>query len=93
MWSTSPYVAEILGISYQNAKQLGRVKGLWQENEHKPSKPKRLLEEVLHQKGKSKSASWFGKLAQKVGIDRCSDTSFCALKDTLREWFPAKEEF
>ena len=91
VWSTSPHVATILGIPFEHAKELGRENGWWHEKEPKPCQPKLLLDYVLRQEGKSKSASWFGKLAREVGIANCADASFCELKAVLKEWFPIQQ--
>lgn len=91
IWSPSSHVYEILGMSRQQIEKLGKERGWWTNLDRKPDEPKRLYEEILYRTRKRKSSAWFGKLAIKVGLETCADPSFKALKDTLREWFPAEK--
>ena len=92
VWSSSPCVYEALHSSPEQVKEIANVRQWWQKQDTKPSEPKLLLEEILRRSSMSKSSSFFAKLARKVGLDRCNDASFLALKDILRGWFPAEEQ-
>jgi hypothetical protein len=90
VWSSSPHVEETLGISRRSIQELGKKRVWWRDLDGKPNEPKRLYEEVLRLTHKRRSSAWFIELARNVGLDTCADPSFKALKDTLREWFPAE---
>lgn len=89
VWSTSPHVSRIVGMDRRRIKDMGHQRGYWQAGETKPSRPKELLEEVLHCTGKPHSSALFVQLAKQVGLSRCQDDSFRHFREVLQEWFPA----
>ena len=89
VWSTSPHVPRLFGTDWETIRDLGRQKNYWQAGEIKPSRPKDLLEEVLHRTRKRRSAALYQQLARKVGLKRCQDDSFRRFREILRQWFPA----
>ena len=89
VWSTSPLVSGIVGMDRRRIKGMGYRRGYWQEGETKPSRPKELLEEVLHSTGKPHSSALFVQLAKQVGLSRCRDDSFRRFREVLQGWFPA----
>ena len=89
VWSTSPHVPRLLGTNWETIKDLGDQTGYWQEGETKPSRPKELLEVVLHRTRKPRSGTLYRQLAEKVGLSRCQDDSFRRFREVLQGWFPA----
>lgn len=89
VWSTSPHVPRLLGTNWETIKDLGHQTGYWQDGETKPSRPKELLEVVLHHTRKPRSGTLYRQLAEKVGLSRCQDDSFRRFREVLQGWFPA----
>ncbi len=90
VWSDSPHVASALGWQGHPTELRSYLEkqGLWQAEAPKPHDPKACVENVLRQAQKSFSAAIFARLAQSVGLDRCTDPAFAKLKQVLRGWFP-----
>lgn len=59
--------------------------------EIKPARPKEAMEAALRHVRMPRSSSIFGRLAEHVGIGRCTDGSFQKLKARLRAWFPISD--
>lgn len=54
----------------------------------KPVRPKEALEEVLRRSDQPRSSSLYGKLAERLSLQRCSDAAFLRLRHQLQLWFP-----
>ena len=67
-------------------------KGLWPPDHAKPPDPKRAAETVLGQSRKNLDADFYRNLASHADFRDCRDPAFCALRDTLRGWYPAADE-
>ncbi len=89
VWSTSPHVPRLFGTDWETIKDLGHRTGCWQEGETKPSRPKDLLDKVLHRTRRRRSAALYQQLACKVSLGRCQDSSFYRFREILQGWFPA----
>jgi len=89
VWSASPAVAEILRTTWDDIHALGRQRGYWIEGEVKPMRPKELLDAILRQQRRPRSAAIFQELARRVGLAQCQDPAFTLLRDTLALWFAA----
>ncbi len=89
VWSESDEVPRLLGTDWETIKDLGQKTGYWQEGEAKPSRPKELLDLVLHRTRKPRSSALFRQLAGTVGLSRCQDGSFRRFREILQGWFPA----
>ena len=59
--------------------------------EIKPVRPKEAMEAALRHVRMPRSSSIYGRLAEQVGIGRCTDNAFQKLKATLRAWFPVPD--
>ena len=66
--------------------------GLWPAAHAKPPDPKKAAEWVLQRSGKRLDAALYRGLAADADFRDCRDPAFCALRDTLREWYPAGDE-
>ena len=64
-------------------------KGLWPPEDRKPPDPKAAAERVLGESGGDLTAEFYRGLAASADFRDCRDPAFCALRDTLREWYPA----
>jgi hypothetical protein len=89
VWSDSPEVA--LCIGWNNSELRGWLlsEGHILPNAHKPRNPKRAFEDALRVKQKPRSSAIYGKLAERVSLERCTDKAFQTLKNTLQCWFSA----
>ena len=65
-------------------RQALKEQKLWAAEDAKPSDPKAVLEYVLSRTGKSRSASFFRKLANKVNTAGCQDRAFLRFKELLQ---------
>ena len=65
--------------------------GLWPPGDSKPPDPKKAAEWVLRRRRKSLDAGFYRALAAGANFRDCRDPAFCALRDTLREWYPAED--
>ena len=66
--------------------------GLWPPVHAKPPDPKKAAERVLQRSGGKLVSRFFRGLAAAADFRDCRDPAFCALRDTLREWYPAEAE-
>ena len=89
VWSQSDEVPRLLGTDWETIKDLGDQTGYWQEGETKPSRPKELLDMVLHRTRKPRSSALYRQLAEKVSLRGCQDSSFRRFCEVLQGWFPA----
>ena len=91
VWSDSPNVAEVLGWKTANPSLENWLKRqrLWHEEARKPHAPKEAMEKTLRFTGLPRSATRFKQLAERVGLQRCTDAAFQKLRTTLQTWFPA----
>lgn len=89
VWSQAPHVPRLFGTDWETIKDLGHRKSYWHKGETKPSRPKELLEEILHHTRKKRSAALYQQLAEKVSLETCQDSSFRRFREILQGWFPA----
>lgn len=93
-WSSSPWVAGVLGWQNRDIKNLkSRIgeEGFQFNDLDKPERPKEALEWVLRKTGIPRSASVYEDMAQKVGLHSCRDESFLKLKSFLCGRFPRSD--
>jgi hypothetical protein len=88
VWSDSPHVVDILGQTQAQIRTIATKHDWWPNGAAKPSRPKELLSAVLRASRKGPpSAALFGKLAERVSVQRCADPAFARLRQTLQQWF------
>jgi len=88
VWSDSPHVPRVLGTDWDTIRALADERGCWDTDASKPRQPKELLEDVLQETNKRRSAALFEQLTRQVGLERCHDASFMQLRQVLQTWFP-----
>lgn len=90
VWSSSPNVDRVLDWAGRNPplREWLRQQGLWPPGMVKPPDPKAAFERALREVRIPPSSAIFRKLAQTVGLKRCTDASFVAVRDALQAWFP-----
>lgn len=86
VWSDSPHVAEVLGLS--QAKLQSLVARSTPPGLKKPKNPKQVMDEALQLSGIPRSSSLYAALAKQVSLADCTDRAFLRLKQALRKWFP-----
>ena len=91
VWSTSPHVPRLFGTDWEMIKDLAHQTGCWQAGAIKPSRPKDLLDKVLHRTRRPRSSALYRQLAGTVGLRGCQDSSFLRFREILQEWFPDKD--
>ena len=86
VWSPSPHVDEVLGWRGRNPplREWLRSRDLWPQEQLKPPRPKRALVEALREAGVPQSPWLFRRLAERVSINTCRDSTFSRLCDLLR---------
>ena len=87
VWSDSPHVPQVLGTDWNTIHALAEERGYWVTDAPKPHQPKQLLEDVLQETNKRRSAALFEQIAKQVGLERCRDASFTRLRQILQTWF------
>ena len=87
VWSDSPHVASILGMSHTALEDL-LVEQYGSRGHIKRTCPKEAMKEVLRRSRTPRSSSLYQEVAQRVGLRRCTDPAFASFKACLREWFP-----
>jgi len=89
VWSDSPHVDEALGWSGREPALRSWLtqNGLWEAEVPKPRDPKTAVECALWQVRKPRSSAIYRTLAQTVSVDRCQDSAFLRLRETLQNWF------
>ncbi|MFH7319607.1 hypothetical protein ACHHRT_03225 [Desulfurivibrio sp. D14AmB] len=90
VWSDSPQVDAVLGWQGKNPdlRSWLKAKGLLQEGEAKPERPKEAMELALRAARKPRSSALYLQLARQVSMARCVDPAFLKLKTILQAWFP-----
>ena len=90
IWSKSPHVDAVIGWKQKtpNLRQWLQNKGWLEPNQIKPARPKEAFNEALRTTGKSRSASLFRQMAEKVSLQGCTDSSFQEFIKILQLWFP-----
>lgn len=89
VWSESPQVDACMGWAGKqpDLRSWLRTHNLLGTDEIKPQNPKEAVELALRAVKKPRSAAIYKQLAEKVSVQRCTDSSFLRLKETLQEWF------
>ena len=89
VWSDSPHVAEALGWQGRDPslRTWLEAQGLWPRNQQKPPDPETAFRRAVRQVGVPPSAAVFRRLAETVGLLRCTDPSLLRLLSALRRWF------
>ena len=93
IWGPSEGAARALGWDRGFPALRGWLaeEGLWPTTHAKPPDPKRAAERVLQRSGNKLVSRFFRGLAAAADFRDCRDPAFCALRDTLREWYPAAD--
>lgn len=68
------------------------AEGLWPAGDPKPPDPKAAAERVLEEEDEDLTAEFYRDLAAYADFRDCRDPAFRRLRDTLREWYPARGE-
>ena len=89
IWSDSPHVEDVMG--WKNRQPTLREwliqRGLLQDGQVKPEKPKETFRAALREASTPRSSSLYFQLAGRVSFNRCRDKAFLQLKEVLSEWF------
>ena len=91
IWGPSEGAARALGWGrgFPALRAWLAEEGLWPTTHAKPPDPKEAAERVLRRSGGKLVSRFFRDLAAAADFRDCRDPAFCALRDTLREWYPA----
>ena len=89
VWSDSPKVDAALGWQDRrpSLREWLAESGHWRPGDLKPRRPKEAMQAALEFVKDSRSSAHFSKLAETVGVQRCSDPAFLRLCGILKQWF------
>jgi len=85
VWSRSPHVAEVLGLTGDELQQILNSCELAENG--KPKHPKETMLTALRLSRRPMSASIFQELARRVSL-QSQERAFDKLRKTLQKWFP-----
>jgi hypothetical protein len=89
LWTRTDHTAKALGWErWSELEGPLAVQDWWASEQDKPSRPKEAAEWALRQRHRPRSSQVYRRLAGSVGLGRCTDEAFVALRDALRRWFP-----
>ena len=90
VWSDSPHVDTAAGWNgHQPSLRKWLIdRGLLQNAEVKPERPKEAFEAALREVRKPRSSSLYEQIAKNVSLNRCTDAAFLEFRSILRNWFP-----
>jgi len=89
LWTRTDHTAKALG--WERWSELDgplATQALWAQGQAKPPRPKEAAEWALRQRRKPRSSLVYRRLAESVGLGRCTDEAFLTLKNALCRWFP-----
>lgn len=94
VWGRSEGAVRTLGwnLGYPALRNWLREQALWPSGAPKPPDPKKAAERVPGRKNRPITVRFYRELARTADFRDCRDPAFCALRDTLREWYPAGDE-
>ena len=94
IWSGSDGAAQALGwrLGYPALRNWLREQALWPSRAPRPPDPRKAAERVLGRNHRPITARFYRELAKTADFRDCRDPAFCALRDTLRDWYPAAPE-
>jgi len=68
-----------------------RQQGFTFDHEGKPLRPKEALESLVESARQARSSALYSKITSKISLDRCTDSAFYRVKQTLQRWFPPEQ--
>jgi hypothetical protein len=89
VWGSDNAVAE--SIEWPAGKPLRkwlREHGFELQPSEKPTRPKEALEAALRVPGLPRSSALYRRIAEKISLQRCTDSAFIRLRNQLAMWFP-----
>ncbi len=92
VWVNSPHLAQ--EMDWEDTETLNNwlsEKGLKNQNDAKPPRPKEAFEDALKETGKPRSSAIYQNIAEKASFKGCIDTNFQKLKSTIINWFSEKQ--
>jgi hypothetical protein len=94
VFSESPEVDTAMGWAGRNPslRLWLKAQGFLMPDQAKPSRPKEAMEAALRHVRIPRSSSIYGRLAEHVGLGRCTDRAFLKLITTLQSWFPVLDK-
>ncbi|MDX9723313.1 MAG: hypothetical protein RBU37_21355 [Myxococcota bacterium] len=89
LWTRTEHTARCLGWrSWSSLCAALEDAGWWTAEQSKPPRPKEAAEWALRKVREPRSSRIYRRLAETVGLSRCNDPAFVALRDAFRRWFP-----
>ncbi|MCK6575631.1 hypothetical protein L6V77_31640 [Myxococcota bacterium] len=91
LWTRTDHTARALGWPNWSALEAALdADARWSASEAKPRRPKELAEWALRHQRKARSSLVYRRVAENVGLGRCTDPAFQRLRDALQRWFPPR---
>ncbi len=90
VWSGSPHVDAAAGWNGRQPSLRNWLidRGLLEDAEVKPDRPKEAFEAALREVRKPRSSSLYEQIAKNVSLHHCKDAAFLEFRNILRNWFP-----
>jgi hypothetical protein len=89
LWTKTDHTARALGWpAWSQLDAALAAAGHWPPDAPKPPRPKEAAEWALRRQRKPRSSSVYRDVTANVGLGRCTDASYVALRNALQTWFP-----
>ena len=93
VWSDSPHVDDAAGWKGRRPRlRAWLMKQGWLDGKSmKPARPKEAFQAALRVAGRARSSSLYQRIAERVSVQQCTDSSFLEFRSTLQRWFPHEQ--
>lgn len=90
VWSDSPHVDDVAGWKGRRPRLRSWLmeQGWLDGKASKPARPKEAFQAALRAAGRARSSSLYQRIAERVSVQQCTDSSFLEFRNTLQHWFP-----
>jgi hypothetical protein len=89
LWTRTDHTARALGWPNWSTLEPALVaENLWLPGAPKPPRPKEAATWALRREKRARSSNVYKRVASTVGLGRCTDPAFVALRGALQAWFP-----
>ena len=91
VWGSDYALRDVLGWSLTiTLREWLRQKNFRFLPNDKPERPKEALEKVLLELKRPRSSALYKEIGSRISLQKCVDSAFIRLRQTLVSWFPAK---
>ena len=93
VWSDSPHVDDVAGWKGRRPRlRAWLMEQGWLDGKSvKPARPKEAFQAALRIAGRARSSSLYQRIAERVSVQQCTDSSFLEFRNILQHWFPHEQ--